>query len=776
VAIVVVCGLVIHTPGVSALSDCGQRTTEPDTDCQVRFHTQGRVFNGPTHPPTEITLTPLDANLAPLDTGGEHTTGHDLDGYVLFADALDVPATLTATTALVHPLTGEASAGTLQLKALTSLARVNHIHPVTTLEIPRVRALHAQGAALADAKAQALSEWAAALGATFETDNASAIDMTGTHGAPLAALTAALSTAPNGEPRSLTAQQALLDTWAADLADTGTLADTHRKTLAQSAQAARPHATTLSERIAAATNQPTPTAAELDDALGEVIAANTHDVTIQTTGPGHTTPAADVRVLPGQTQAIALQPATGHRVQGVTGDCPGELSAERTRFETTPTQDCTLEVAFVPQTHTVTVEMNEPGAVDPTSPIAVEHGQTLALEITPPAGFDGLLVAGCNGVLAAQTYTITGVAGDCTIEVEFFERFFIDDNGWTVRCPRVAVGETGVLGGVTYTKRDRDTITPANAATACISGETDLSDLFAQATGFNADIHHWDTRAVVDMDRLFADASAFNQDLSPWCVANIPTPPTDFDAGARAWAADNARPQWGVACEQLTEAVTLTASSTPGGELSSEGEVVMRFGQRKRFTVSADPGYALVGVTGCGGALSGESYLTDNLTDDCSVVASFSAFYRQDNGVTIACPQAAVGATGIVDGVTYTKRAQADLTPANAATSCITGVTDLGGVFKNEANFNGDISHWDVSAVTTMLELFSGAEDFNQDIGAWQTDEVTNMDFMFYQTKHFNQDLSGWCVEKIAVAFSFSSGNNAWTEPKPLFGQPCAAP
>jgi surface protein len=202
----------------------------------------------------------------------------------------------------------------------------------------------------------------------------------------------------------------------------------------------------------------------------------------------------------------------------------------------------------------------------------------------------------------------------------------------------------------------------------------------------------------------------------------------------------------------------------------------MRFGQRKRFTVSADPGYALVGVTGCGGVLSGQSYLTDNLTDDCSVVATFSAFYRQDNGVTIACPQADVGETGIVDGVTYTKRAKADLTSANAAISCITGVTDLAAVFKDKADFNGDISHWDVSAVTTMLELFSGAEDFNQDISAWQTGAVTNMDFMFYKTKHFNQDLSGWCVEEIAVAFSFSSGNNAWTQPKPPFGQPCAAP
>jgi hypothetical protein len=50
------------------------------------------------------------------------------------------------------------------------------------------------------------------------------------------------------------------------------------------------------------------------------------------------------------------------------------------------------------------------------------------------------------------------------------------------------------------------------------------------------------------------------------------------------------------------------------------------------------------------------------------------------------------------------------------------------------------------------------------------------MDFMFYKTKHFNQNLSGWCVEEIAVAFSFSSGNSAWTEPKPPFGQPCAAP
>ena len=98
-------------------------------------------------------------------------------------------------------------------------------------------------------------------------------------------------------------------------------------------------------------------------------------------------------------------------------------------------------------------------------------------------------------------------------------------------------------------------------------------------------------------------------------------------------------------------------------------------------------------------------------------------FYLADNGVTVLCPAAAVGDTGVVDGVTYTKRDRAALDALVAASptdevelarSCTTGVTNLSELFgdangskvSDPTTFNPDLSSWDVSSVTDTSDMF----------------------------------------------------------------------
>jgi hypothetical protein len=100
-------------------------------------------------------------------------------------------------------------------------------------------------------------------------------------------------------------------------------------------------------------------------------------------------------------------------------------------------------------------------------------------------------------------------------------------------------------------------------------------------------------------------------------------------------------------------------------------------------------------------------------------------FYLADNGVTVRCPEAAVGDVREVNGVLYTKRDRAALdalvtaSPTDEdelARSCTTGVTDMSELFadltnfaskvSNPATFNPDLSSWDVSSVTNMGEMF----------------------------------------------------------------------
>ena len=90
-------------------------------------------------------------------------------------------------------------------------------------------------------------------------------------------------------------------------------------------------------------------------------------------------------------------------------------------------------------------------------------------------------------------------------------------------------------------------------------------------------------------------------------------------------------------------------------------------------------------------------------------------FYLAPNGVTCMCPNAAVGDSGDPgNGIVYTKRTRSEITTANAATTCTSGITYMSGLFDGEVSFNGDISSWDVSSVTKMDYMFSGASSFDQ--------------------------------------------------------------
>ena len=116
-------------------------------------------------------------------------------------------------------------------------------------------------------------------------------------------------------------------------------------------------------------------------------------------------------------------------------------------------------------------------------------------------------------------------------------------------------------------------------------------------------------------------------------------------------------------------------------------------------------------------------------------------FYFAENGVTVTCPDAAVGDTGVVDGVTYTKVDRADLDDlldtdvAALEFVCTSGVTNMYDMFYPVTSFNEDISHWDTSSVTNMAFMFYYAEAFNQDIGDWDTSSVTDMSDVFTTPK-----------------------------------------
>ena len=93
--------------------------------------------------------------------------------------------------------------------------------------------------------------------------------------------------------------------------------------------------------------------------------------------------------------------------------------------------------------------------------------------------------------------------------------------------------------------------------------------------------------------------------------------------------------------------------------------------------------------------------------------------------------------------------------------------------FGNRTAFNGDISSWDTSSVTSMYCMFCSTSSFNGDIGSWNTEKVTDMgemfSYCFSQVSVFNQDIGSWNTAQVTdmfgmfnYAFAFNQDIGSW--------------
>ncbi len=73
----------------------------------------------------------------------------------------------------------------------------------------------------------------------------------------------------------------------------------------------------------------------------------------------------------------------------------------------------------------------------------------------------------------------------------------------------------------------------------------------------------------------------------------------------------------------------------------------------------------------------------------------------------------------------------------------------LNRMFRNAANFNEPIDHWNVSNITQMTDLFRGASNFNQPFNSWDVSNVVWGDFIFAFTA-FNQPLDAWNISGVS--------------------------
>ena len=335
-----------------------------------------------------------------------------------------------------------------------------------------------------------------------------------------------------------------------------------------------------------------------------------------------------------------------------------------------------------------------------------------------------------------------------------------------------------------------------------VGSVTDMNDMFASASAFNQELGNWDVQQVTTMDGMFRLAAQFNQDLSAWCVTSIATEPTDFDTSAGAWLLPT--PSWGSCSSASTATSAITAGQStipadgksttslslqlkdPSGTNLSESAGALSFVAPSEGSVGSivDNGNGAYTAVYTAGTSAGTVTLTPQLDGGLKALPSIdielSPFLLAENGITVTCTDAAVGESGELGGVTYTKRDRVSLTSLVAAgvasddfsalaTSCTSGVTDFSELIRSARTFNEDIGSWDVTGASTMKRMFMNAQVFNQDIGSWDVSSVQDMECMFCQANDFNQDIGRWDVGAVTNmygmftdAFAFNQDIGIW--------------
>ena len=260
------------------------------------------------------------------------------------------------------------------------------------------------------------------------------------------------------------------------------------------------------------------------------------------------------------------------------------------------------------------------------------------------------------------------------------------------------------------------------------SGVTKMRWMFKDAVDFNHDIGNWDTSSVVNMNNLFSNASSFDQNLNGWNTASV----TDMEGLFRYASSFN-----GNIVDWNTSNVT---------------NMNQMFFNASLFNQDIS-NWCVSNITSEPVSFAANSALVDeNKPEWGSCPAeNTSSSIRFENG-TCKCPEASVGDTAVIDGVTYTVvdntsiRTEVALGNVNL---CTTQVTSMQSLFSSMNTFNAEIDFWDTSNVTTMASMFSNATAFNQPLNNWNTANVVNMSNMFYKAESFNKPLDSWDVQNV---------------------------
>ncbi len=299
---------------------------------------------------------------------------------------------------------------------------------------------------------------------------------------------------------------------------------------------------------------------------------NTYTVTATAGAGGSITPSGSVAVNYGADQTFTITPAANYHVADVLVDSVSAGAVTSYTF-TNVTVGHTISASFAIDTvttYTISATAGAGGSITPSGSVAVNSGADQTFTITPDTGyhvFDVKVDGSSVGVVT--TYTFTNVTVGHTIGASFAI------NTYTITATASTGGNIAPTGQVS------------------VNYGADQSFVIQPDPGYHI--------------------SAMTVDGNP--VASSPT-----------YTFTNVTTDHTIAASFANITHIITASAGIGGTINPSGDVLVDDGASKSFTVTSDLGYHIDTIGGtCGGTLVGNTYTTNAVTADCTVVANFAA-------------------------------------------------------------------------------------------------------------------------------------------------------
>jgi len=449
---------------------------------------------------------------------------------------------------------------------------------------------------------------------------------------------------------------------------------------------------TMNYSVAANTGTSSQTAASSVAGLAFTVTeagVQTETITASAGTGGTISPTGSVSVNYGASQTFSITPNSGYTVGGVTVD-GASVGAVTSYTFSNVTGNHTVAASFTAQTETITASAGTGGTISPTGSVSVNYGASQTFTIAPASGYQvsGVTVDGAS-VGAVTSYTFSNVTGNHTIAASFSAVTY------TLTVTKTGTGTGSVAtnpSGTTFTSGTSVTLTATASAgssfagwsgacsgtsqtcTVTMNGNTSVGAAFTvqnetitASAGTGGTISPTGSVSVnYGASQTFSIAPA-----SGYTIAGVTVDGASVGA-VTSYTFSNVTGNHTIAASFSVQTETITASAGTGGTISPTGSVSVNYGASQTFSITANSGYTVAGVTVDGASVGAvTSYTFSNVTGNHTIAASFSAATY-----TLTVTETGTGTGSVAtnpSGTTFTSGTSVTLTATASAGSTFTG-------------------------------------------------------------------------------------------------------